>query len=105
MLSSPHLEGPKYSITEYCECDLTYAIPLYVTAELQNYETGEIESQTMFIGDFPLMTEHGAFIINDTERVAVSQLARLPSVCRGWPVDKTSNKNMSNTKVVSSHEA
>ena len=74
VLSAPHLEEPKYSILECRERDLTYSAPLYVTAEFQNYETGEIKSQTTFIGDFPLMTDRGTFIVNGTERVVVSQL-------------------------------
>jgi DNA-directed RNA polymerase subunit beta len=62
------------------ERDQTYDAPLFVTAEFMNNVTGEIKSQTVFMGDFPLMTERGTFIINGTERVVVSQLVRSPGV-------------------------
>ena len=68
----------KYSIEECKERDKTYSAPLFVTAEFMNNTTGEIKSQTVFMGDFPLMTERGTFIINGTERVVVSQLVRSP---------------------------
>ena len=71
-------EPPKYSIDECKEKDFTYAAPLFVTAEFMNNTTGEIKSQTVFMGDFPLMTERGTFVINGTERVVVSQLVRSP---------------------------
>ena len=67
-LSNPFLDDPKYTEEECREKDLTYAQPLYVDAEFMNNETGEIKSQTVFIGDFPLMTRKGTFIINGTER-------------------------------------
>ena len=105
VLSTPHLEDPKYSIAECRERDLTYAAPLYVTAEFQNYETGEIKSQTTFIGDFPLMTERGTFIINGTERVVVSQLVRSPGVYFERVADKTSDKDVFSTKVIPSRGA
>ena len=105
VLSSPHLEDPKYSIAECRERDLTYAAPLYVTAEFQNYETGEIKSQTTFIGDFPLMTERGTFIINGTERVVVSQLVRSPGVYYERLADKTSDKDVFNVKIIPSRGA
>jgi DNA-directed RNA polymerase subunit beta len=73
-------EPPKNSIDECKERDFTYAAPLFVTAEFVNYTTGEIKSQTVFMGDFPLMTERGTFVINGTERVVVSQLVRSPSL-------------------------
>ena len=66
--------------SECKERDFTYAAPLFVTAEFMNNETGEIKSQTVFMGDFPLMTDKGTFIINGTERVVVSQLVRSPGV-------------------------
>ena len=69
---------PKNSIDECKERDFTYAAPLFVTAEFMNNETGEIKSQTVFMGDFPLMTDKGTFVINGTERVVVSQLVRSP---------------------------
>ena len=105
VLSAPHLEDPKYSILECRERDLTYSAPLYVTAEFQNYETGEIKSQTTFIGDFPLMTERGTFIINGTERVVVSQLVRSPGVYFERVADKTSDKAIFSTRVIPSRGA
>ena len=74
-------EEPKYTIDECKDRDATYAAPLFVTAEFMNNDTGEIKSQTVFIGDFPLMTDKGTFIITGTERVVVSQLVRSPG---GW---------------------
>ena len=71
-------EPPKNTVDECKERDFTYSAPLFVTAEFMNNETGEIKSQTVFMGDFPLMTEHGTFIVNGTERVVVSQLVRSP---------------------------
>ena len=71
-------EPPKYSIAECKERDMTYAQPLFVTAEFTNNETGEIKSQTVFMGDFPVMTPRGTFVINGTERVVVSQIVRSP---------------------------
>jgi DNA-directed RNA polymerase subunit beta len=65
-------------VEECKEKDMTYAAPLFVTAEFINNNTGEIKSQTVFMGDFPMMTEKGTFIINGTERVVVSQLVRSP---------------------------
>ncbi len=73
-------EPPKYSIEECKERDMTYAQPLFVTAEFTNNETGEIKSQTVFMGDFPVMTPRGTFVINGTERVVVSQIVRSPGV-------------------------
>ena len=71
-------EPPKNSVDECKDRDVTYAAPLFVTAEFMNNETGEIKSQTVFMGDFPLMTDKGTFVINGTERVVVSQLVRSP---------------------------
>jgi len=73
-------EPPKYSIEECKERDITYSAPLFVTAEFMNNVTGEIKSQTVFMGEFPLMTSRGTFIINGTERVVVSQIVRSPGV-------------------------
>ena len=78
--AQPRFEPPKYSVDECKEKDFTYAAPLFVTAEFMNNETGEIKSQTVFMGDFPLMTDKGTFVINGTERVVVSQLVRSPGV-------------------------
>ena len=69
-------ENPKYSIEECKERDTNYAAPLRVNARLINGETGEIKEQEIFMGDFPLMTEQGTFIINGAERVIVTQLVR-----------------------------
>ncbi len=105
ILSNPHLEEEKASINECKDKDLTYSAALYVTAEFQNYETGEIKSQTTFIGDFPLMTPQGTFIINGTERVVVSQLVRSPGVYFERLADKTSDKYVYSTKIIPSRGA
>ena len=105
ILSSPQLEEPKYTIEECRERGLTYSAPLYVNAEFQNYETGEIKSQTTFIGDFPLMTERGTFIVNGSERVVVSQLVRSPGVYFERTPDKTSDKDIFSTKIIPSRGA
>ena len=73
-------EPPKNTVEDCKDRDVTYAAPLFVTAEFMNNETGEIKSQTVFMGDFPLMTDKGTFVINGTERVVVSQLVRSPGV-------------------------
>src|SRR5205085_2218296 len=72
------------------ERDMTYARPLFVTARFMNAATGEIKEQTVFMGDFPMMTDRGTFIINGTERIVVSQLVRSPGVYFGISPDKTS---------------
>ena len=76
--SNPRFEDVKASIEECKDKDMTYAAPLFVTAEFTNNTTGEIKSQTVFMGDFPMMTRKGTFVINGTERVVVSQLVRSP---------------------------
>jgi DNA-directed RNA polymerase subunit beta len=93
-------EPPKNSIDECKERDFTYSAPLFVTAEFTNNETGEIKSQTVFMGDFPLMTDKGTFIINGTERVVVSQLVRSPGVYFDKTIDKTSDKDIYSAKVI-----
>ena len=98
-------EPPKYSIDECKERDMTYSAPLFVTAEFMNTTTGEIKSQTVFMGDFPLMTERGTFVINGTERVVVSQLVRSPGVYFERTVDKTSDKDVFTTRVIPSRGA
>ncbi|HEX5561362.1 MAG TPA: DNA-directed RNA polymerase subunit beta, partial [Nocardioidaceae bacterium] len=75
---NPVFYDPKNSVDECKEKDFTYSAPLYVSAEFTNNETGEIKGQTVFMGDFPLMTDKGTFVINGTERVVVSQLVRSP---------------------------
>src|SRR5215218_4334637 len=98
-------EPPKYSIDECKERDMTYAAPLFVTAEFMNTNTGEIKSQTVFMGDFPLMTERGTFVVNGTERVVVSQLVRSPGVYFERTADKTSDKDVYSAKVIPSRGA
>jgi len=98
-------EEQKYSIEECREKDMTYSAPLFVTAEFINNNTGEIKSQTVFMGDFPLMTDRGTFIINGTERVVVSQLVRSPGVYFERALDKTSDKDIFTAKVIPSRGA
>ncbi|MGW6129445.1 DNA-directed RNA polymerase subunit beta [Cellulomonas sp. NPDC055163] len=98
-------EPAKYTAEECKEKDFTYAAPLFVTAEFVNYTTGEIKSQTVFMGDFPLMTERGTFIINGTERVVVSQLVRSPGVYFERTADKTSDKDVFTAKIIPSRGA
>ena len=88
---------PKYSIKECKERDVTYAAPLRVTARLLNKETGEVKDQEIFMGDFPLMTDAGAFVINGAERAIVSQLVRSPGVFYGAAKDKVGNDLFSAT--------
>ncbi|WP_274365232.1 DNA-directed RNA polymerase subunit beta [Paenibacillus thermotolerans] len=83
---------PKYSVDESKERDVTYAAPLRVKVRLINKETGEVKEQEVFMGDFPLMTETGTFIINGAERVIVSQLVRSPSVYFSTKIDKNGKK-------------
>ena len=103
--SNPRFEEPKNSIDECKMRDFTYSAPLFVTAEFINNETGEIKSQTVFMGDFPLMTDKGTFIINGTERVVVSQLVRSPGVYFERTMDKTSDKDVFTAKVIPSRGA
>jgi DNA-directed RNA polymerase subunit beta len=98
-------EPPKNTVDECKERDFTYSAPLFVTAEFMNNETGEIKSQTVFMGDFPLMTEHGTFIVNGTERVVVSQLVRSPGVYFERSIDKTSDKDVFTAKIIPSRGA
>ena len=80
---------PQFSIKECREKDLTYQAPLSMTVRFVNKETGEIREQTVFMGDFPMMTEWGTFIINGTERVIVTQLVRSPGAYLMEPKDAT----------------
>ncbi|OYN95431.1 DNA-directed RNA polymerase subunit beta [Enemella evansiae] len=98
-------EDPKFSVDECKDRDVTYAAPLFVTAEFMNNDTGEIKSQTVFMGDFPLMTDKGTFVINGTERVVVSQLVRSPGVYFEQTPDKTSDKDIFTCKVIPSRGA
>ena len=103
--SEPVLDVPKYTIAECKERGKTYAAPLYVSAEFMNHETGEIKSQTVFMGDFPLMTEKGTFIVNGTERVVVSQLVRSPGVYFDRTPEKNSDKDVYSARVIPSRGA
>ncbi|HEY5852496.1 MAG TPA: DNA-directed RNA polymerase subunit beta, partial [Aldersonia sp.] len=98
--SDPRFDEVKASVDECKEKDMTYAAPLFVTAEFINNNTGEIKSQTVFMGDFPMMTPKGTFIINGTERVVVSQLVRSPGVYFDHAVDKTTEKDLHSVKVI-----
>ncbi|GKU27844.1 DNA-directed RNA polymerase subunit beta [Clostridium folliculivorans] len=89
----------KYSVEECKERDATFAAPLKVAVRLQNKETGEIKEQEVFMGDFPLMTEQGTFVINGAERVIVSQLVRSPGVYYNFAVDKSGKKLYSSTVI------
>jgi DNA-directed RNA polymerase subunit beta len=80
---------PQFSIKECREKDMTYQVPLSMTVRFVNKETGEIREQTVFMGDFPMMTDHGTFIINGTERVIVTQLVRSPGAYLMEPKDAT----------------
>ncbi len=82
-------DKPKYTVKECKERDATYAAPLRVTARLLNKETGEVKENEVYMGDFPLMTDSGTFVINGAERVIISQLVRSPSVYYGMTHDKT----------------
>ena len=86
------LGEPKYDVDESKERDVTYAAPLRVKVRLINRETGEVKEQEVFMGDFPLMTDTGTFIINGAERVIVSQLVRSPSVYFNTKIDKNGKK-------------
>ena len=90
---------PKYSIAECKERDTTYAAPLRVTARLNNLETGEIKDSEVYMGDFPLMTPSGTFVINGAERVIVSQLVRSPGVYYAVERDKTGKELFKSTVI------
>ena len=98
-------EPAKYTVEQCRDKDVTYAQPLFVTAEFMNNETGEIKSQTVFMGDFPIMTNKGTFVINGTERVVVSQLVRSPGVYFEKSIDKTTDKELFTAKVIPSRGA
>ncbi len=95
-------EEPKYTEAQCREKDLTYSQPLFVTAEFFNSETGEIKSQTVFMGDFPLMNDKGTFIVNGTERVVVSQLVRSPGVYFEKTSGKALDKDIFSAKIIPS---
>jgi DNA-directed RNA polymerase subunit beta len=103
--SDPRFDEVKAPVDECKDKDMTYAAPLFVTAEFINNNTGEIKSQTVFMGDFPMMTEKGTFIINGTERVVVSQLVRSPGVYFDETIDKSTEKLLHSVKVIPSRGA
>jgi len=103
--SDPRFDEVKAPVDECKDKDMTYAAPLFVTAEFINNNTGEIKSQTVFMGDFPMMTEKGTFIINGTERVVVSQLVRSPGVYFDETIDKSTEKTLHSVKVIPSRGA
>src|SRR5690554_1798648 len=103
--SDPYFEEPRHTPEECKDKDFTYAAQLFVTAEFMNNTTGEIKSQTVFMGDFPLMTPKGTFIVNGTERVVVSQLVRSPGVYFERTPDKTSDKDIFTAKLIPSRGA
>ena len=91
---------PKYTAAQCRDLDLTYAAPLNVRATLQIRETGELIEKTIFMGDFPLMTPQGTFIINGSERVVVSQLVRSPGVYFTREIDPSSGRPLYMAKVI-----
>ncbi|HEX5119607.1 MAG TPA: DNA-directed RNA polymerase subunit beta [Pseudonocardiaceae bacterium] len=103
--SGPRFDEVKASVEECKDKDMTYAAPLFVTAEFTNHTTGEIKSQTVFMGDFPMMTDKGTFVINGTERVVVSQLVRSPGVYFDQAIDKTTDKDVFSVKIIPSRGA
>ncbi len=95
-------DEPRYSIKQCKDRDATYAAPLKVEARLFNVETGEVKEQEIYLGDMPIMTESGSFIINGAERVIVSQLVRSPSVYFGKEVDKKNGKVTTSGQIIPS---
>ena len=96
--SQPELYDPAHTPDECKMKGKSYTKPLYIKAEFTNYVTGEIKSQTVFMGDFPVMTEDGTFVINGTERVVVSQLVRSPGVYFSVSTNTTGNLDVRNNK-------
>ncbi len=92
-------DEPKYSVEEFKERDTTYSAPLKAKVRLINKESGEVKEQEIFMGDFPLMTDTGTFIINGAERVIVSQLVRSPGIYYSMKFDKIGKKLYSNTVI------
>src|SRR5687767_1766337 len=84
---------------------MTFSAPIFVRARFVNKTTGEIKEQTVFMGDFPMMTDKGTFVINGTERVVVSQLVRSPGVYFDRSLDKTSDRELISTRVIPSRGA
>ena len=94
-----HFEQPRYSIKDCKDRYATYAAPLKVEARLFNHETGEVKEQEIYLGDMPVMTESGTFVINGAERVIVSQLVRSPSVYFGKEIDKN-GRNVITSQII-----
>ena len=103
--AEPEFADAKMTEEECKDRDATFSAPLYVKAEFMNNTTGEIKQQTVFMGDFPLMTRNGTFIINGTERVVVSQLVRSPGAYFERTPDKTSDKEIFSAKIIPSRGA
>ena len=103
--TEPEFYDPKYTVDECKDRDATYSAPLYVKAEFMNNTTGEIKQQTVFMGDFPLMTDKGTFVINGTERVVVSQLVRSPGAYFERGQDRTSDKDIYSARIIPSRGA
>ncbi|WP_047691266.1 DNA-directed RNA polymerase subunit beta [Kocuria sp. ZOR0020] len=103
--TEPEFYDPKYTVEECKDRDATYSAPLYVKAEFMNNTTGEIKQQTVFMGDFPLMTDKGTFVINGTERVVVSQLVRSPGAYFEKGQDRNSDKDIFSAKIIPSRGA
>ncbi len=99
-LTDHRFGDPLMSLEEAKERDSNYAQPLFVTARFMNKQTGEIKEQQVFLGDFPIMTDKGVFIINGTERVIVSQLVRSPGIYFDRSPDKTSDKDIFSSKII-----
>ena len=97
--------SPRHSEAECREHDMTYSAPLYIRTQLIIKKTGEIKEQQIFMGDFPLMTANGTFVISGTERVVVSQLIRSPGVYFTLDADPTSGRQLCSTKLVPTHGA
>jgi DNA-directed RNA polymerase subunit beta len=93
-------EESKHDVDECREKDMTYSAPLFVKARFVNKQTGEIKEQTVFMGDFPMMTDKGTFIINGTERVVVSQLVRSPGIYFDRALDKTSDRELVSLRII-----
>ena len=91
-----HFDKPKYSIKESKDRESTYSAPLRVEVRLFNRESGEVKEQEIFMGDMPLMTDSGTFVINGAERVIVSQLVRSPSVYFNREIDKNGREVITN---------
>ncbi len=93
-------ETPKYSVAECRDMDMTFSAPLWVTVRLVNRTTDEVQEQEIFMGDFPMMTDNGTFVINGAERVVVSQLIRSPGVYFSADEDRTTGRNLAFAKLI-----